>query len=180
MPAQGIVTVEVSPFNARMIAWWLRTYHQPTRYEGILGEYLWQYRDHHDVDAVAKKFEKLIARKRPGGPFASVAVQISREDALWLAKRVRRPGMFGNMPRPKLPDAVALLCYRCAEATTKKRGRKTLARDRLQAALEREHLDERHRKRLRRRHREEVKLRESAGSFQGILGKALMDAAKST
>lgn len=76
MPAQGIVTVEVSPFNARMIAWWLRSYHQPARYEGILGEYLWQYRDQHDVDAVAKKFEKLIARKRPGGPFASVAVQI--------------------------------------------------------------------------------------------------------
>lgn len=179
MPAQGIVTVEVSPFNARMIAWWLRTYHKPTRYEGILGEFLWQYRDHHDVDAVAKKFEKVIARKRPGGPFASVSVQISREDAAWFAKRIKRSGMFAHRPKPILPDAVALLCYRCAEAITKKRGRKTLARDRLQAALEREHVDERHRKRLRRRAREEADLMRRAEEWSAYI-KARAEDAKST
>lgn len=180
MPSQGIVSVEVSPFNARTIARWLRSDHPLGRHDGAAGEALWQHCGQYDAGALAVKFEKLVTRKRAGGQFADVTMQISREDALWLGRRVKRAGMFGNRSQPKLPDAVALLCYRCADATTKTRGRKTLVQDKLQAALEKQHLDERHRKRLRRRHREEVAWREGAASFEGILGKALMDAAKST
>lgn len=188
MPAQGIVTVAVSPFDARMIAWWLRAHHQPKGYTGILGEYLWRYRDHHDVDAVAKKFEKLIARKRPGGPFVSVEVQIARADAAWLAQRVRRSGIFAHRPKPNLPDAVAVLCCKCALALMRKRGRPKLRDADLDAAIVAQVrkyeagaiLEQRHLKRLKRRKREEEAMKRSAASFTGLLGDASMKAEKST
>jgi len=172
MPAQGIVVVNVTPLSARMIAWWLRSYVKPTEYEGLLAPYLFAHTDHHDVGSIAAKFEKVIGRKRRGGLFKEIAVQLSREDAEWFAGRVReRRGFFGRrITAPSLPVDVQLLCYRCLEATSKRRGRRRLSRDRLQTALNRKHLDERHRKRLRKRQREEAALDHLLNRPGGLIG----------
>ena len=157
MPAAGLVSISVAPYEAIWLVHWLRTQHQPTGYQGLLGEYLYRYRDYHDVDALARKFEKLVARKRRGGRYTKLVVQISREDATWLAQRVRlRRGLFGAVrPSIPLPTFISVICYRCLLAVSKPRGRRRLTRERLRATLARPYLDERHRKRLRKRQREE-------------------------
>ncbi len=185
MPAQGIVTVEVSPWQANAIVRWLESVEQDQRRKdaaplGIIAEAIWPHRDQHDVRALAAKFRKVANRKRSAGPFKQVDVQISRGDAAWLAKKVQRRGMFGGGVQPYLPSEVRMLANLCSLAGGKTRGRKKLEKDQLASALVRQHIDERHRKRLRRRQREEAAARESAANYKGVLAKALMDALKST
>lgn len=182
MPAGGIVVVEVSPFQARSILWWLEGVEreQRTTPMGLLAEALLALRDQHDIGTLAAKFRKVVDRKRARGPFRAVEVQLARADAVWLASKVRRPGMFGRPIRSYIPADVQLLGWQCAEAVSKKRGRKRLERDRLASTLGRAHLDERHRKRLRRRQREEAARQVMISTYQGVLAHALSDAEKTT
>lgn len=185
MPAPGIVTVEVSPWHANAVVRWLGSVVRDQRRKddrplGVTAGALWPYRDPHNVQVLAAKFRKVANRKRAAGPFKQVDVQITRCDASWLAQKVQRRGMFGGGFQPHLPPEVRMLANLCAQANGKTRGRRKLERGQLASALNRQHIDERHRKRLRRRQREEDAVRESAANHKGILGKALMDALKST
>ncbi|WP_419808578.1 hypothetical protein [Sphingomonas sp.] len=61
MPASGVVVVEVSPFQARSILWWLEGVErqQHSTPLGLLAEALAGLRDQHDVTSLAAKFRKV-------------------------------------------------------------------------------------------------------------------------
>ena len=180
MPAGGVVTVEVSPFQAHSIVWWLEGVEreQHSTRLGLLAEVLSKLCDQHDVASLIAKFRKVIQRKRAGGPFKRVTVQLSRLDATWLANKGARRGMLGRAVRP-LPLEVQLLAHNCLQAVNKKRGRKKLEREQLGSSLARQHLDERHRKRLRRRQREEAARQEMIANYGRILEQAIIGSEKS-
>jgi hypothetical protein len=154
MPARDMLMVQVTPLQARLVAQWLRTWPQSAGHLAALFHSP-QVLDT-DVPALARQFEK-VGRQRGRDLFATIAVRLRREDAKWLSQQLTpRVGMFGaGKPAVSLPDSVTVLSFACRTAVQKGRGRPRLTGDTLDERLARCAVDERHRKRLRSRRREE-------------------------
>lgn len=167
MPSKGTILVEVTPRHADSVAAWLADDRLDLRATSTgLGAWLVAdpqvttpsvNRRQRIATSLAKKFTK-VARRRGRSVFAAVTVELSNEQAVWLAGLIRpKGGMFGSSaPRiGSLPPAVELLALNCRAGLRRRRGRPTLYGVALREAVTRTFLDVRRRKRLRRRCRDE-------------------------
>lgn len=157
MTAIGTIAILVSPFEARLIARWLRT--EPPPLLGLLRLNVPTLPNGNRIDLV-ERLEAVAARKRSTGPFQQVEIRLDRDDAAWFASKVAS-GLFGGAWRHRLPPLVQLFCRRCSGALKAKVGRKTLRGERLRKEAGRVALDQRHRKRLQARIRSEERLANS-------------------
>lgn len=151
MPKAGRVVVEVSPTDARLIASWMRSLPRP----------LWDVpRSNSSILSngvrtdLVERFDAIANRKRQDNRLVAVAVEIDREDAQFFATKVANGMFFGGI-KATLPPYVRTFCARCLASLRKRRGRQRLYGEALKQSGAREHLDLRHRKRLRAREREE-------------------------
>lgn len=167
MPKAGKLVVGVSPADARAVASWLR----------ILPPSLWGVRNSNAPilpngirQELVDKFDAIADRKRRSGSVSIVNVEIDREDAEWLAAKVRGGMMFGGFRLP-LPTGVRAVCIGCSVALRKKRGRRRLYGEILRKRG-RQQLDARHLKRLRARERVEDADKRFWASWEGV-GSAL-------
>ncbi|MEH3159829.1 MAG: hypothetical protein PGN08_13405 [Sphingomonas taxi] len=118
------------------------------------------------VDLVTM-FEAIARRKRKANGMHRVGVELDREDAQWFAAKVGGGMMFGG-GKARLPAPAHVFCACCAATLRKKRGRRQLHGNALKLTRAREHLDLRHRKRLRARERVEQANRDFWADRQGL------------
>jgi hypothetical protein len=181
MPRGGIVTIEISPNEAREVGAWLKDY-RPAVFPGRWGDLSGLLQLKHDTRTLARKFLSIASRKRIGGRDEEIAVQVSRRDALWLASRfVRLPGMFAARRIRALGFPITNgVCEKCLLATTAARGRRTLTSFEMEASMHRGGADPRNVKRLRKRYRQEAAKQQRGVRFGRILADAIADLLKST
>jgi hypothetical protein len=175
MPQAGVIRIDVRPFDAGLIARWLRR--PKIDPGGVFGSILSELlRDDHDILALARKFDRVAHRRRSGSPWTAVEVELTRADAEWLERNGPRPGgLFGSRNR-YLPSEFAHVAQLCGLALKKRRGRRRLTGDTLVDAATGRAADPRHLQRLRARIRSEKALRERNSRLGLILRSALENA----
>lgn len=151
MPKAGRVVVEVSPTDARLIASWMRSLPKP----------LWDVpRSNSPILSngvrtdIVERFDAIANRKRQDSRSVTICIEIDREDAQFFAAKVAHGMFFGGM-KATLPSYVRSFCLRCLASLRKRKGRQRLYGEALKQTGTREHLDLRHRKRLKARERQE-------------------------
>lgn len=164
MPKAGKVVVEVSPVDARLIASWMRSLPQP----------LWSIPRSNSLllsngvrADLVERFDAIANRKRQDSRLSWVAIELDREDAQFFASQISS-GMFFRGMGAALPSHVRSFCGRCLVALRKRRGRTRLYGEALKQTGAREHLDLRHRKRLRARERAEAASQEFWHDYSGL------------
>ncbi len=178
MPVGGTVTIRVRPFDATWVARWLRGYRRNNATPGLMASILANAtNDTHDLDALARKFEKLASRRRVGPSLSEVDMLLTRGDAKWLADRTpRRLGMFGRRPQ-FLSSELSNVCCQCSLALNKRRGRRVLETREIAKRASGDHaVEHRHRQRLRARLAKETADREAWKNHSGILASVLATA----
>lgn len=151
MPRAGKVVVEVSPTDARLIASWMRNLPKPLWDIPRLNSPILANGVRADL---VERFDAIATRKRQDSRLVAVGIEIDREDAQFFAAKVANGMFFGGI-NVTLPSYVRSFCLRCLASLRKRKGRQRLYGAALKQTGTREHLDLRHRKRLRAREREE-------------------------
>lgn len=159
MPAAGTVTIMLQPSAAAAVARWIEN-----RPASVLEAYCpdANQSERSSRTELSRRLRSFSERKRRKHRFAPISLQLTREQAHFLALNVRR-GLFGS-GRPRLPHSIEAACQQCSIELAKRRGAPKHRGIALEAAIKRQRRnisdslgsgDPRWLKRLRKRKRQE-------------------------
>ena len=175
MPEIGTIVVKISPVEAEDVARWLRN--RPPPLLGVPRINMPILANGVRL-AIVENLEAIARRRRRTLRSSRLEIAIDRDEATWLGMQVAG-GMFGSASNQFITFNAKAFCTRCLVASRRRRGRPKLTGNSLHAAVDREHMDPRNRKKLRRRVRDETSMQESLRSFSGALGRILLGEIKS-
>jgi hypothetical protein len=152
----GLVKIRLAAFDAAVSARWAERWRPPPTLAGLVSESS-QEQGLYRAQELARLLRKFASRKRSGGVFDEHEFVLPKELAAWLADKVRSGAIFVNLGAQYLLPSVRHLCIQCElRVVYARRGRPRLSGRSLAATLEKEHMCERHRKRLRSRARKQI------------------------
>lgn len=154
MTAPGTIAVAVSPRSAMLISRWIETQSAGAVHRDLAGSFI--PADEYDLAPLIRQLRK-VGQRRYAVYRASVTIRLVRDDAAWLARQ-SQASIFLAYQRAQLPPAVWRLASACRAALSAKKGRSRLSGSGLLARTS-VAMDDRHRKRLLARERQEAELR---------------------
>jgi len=175
MPKAGTVTVSVRPVDVRVVAKWLQSLPPPLW--GVPLSNVPLLSNGVRV-SMYQQVQSFAERKRKAGNFGNASIELSREDARWLAAKVQG-GMFGTSNQKFLPAEVIIICRACAVALAKRSGRPKYRSQGLDAAIVRQNrivsdpcnpVDPRWMKRLRKRKKQHEAMAQRINAGDGLWG----------
>jgi hypothetical protein len=154
MARAGLIKLRLCTFDAAVIAQWAGNWTPTPSIWNLLRP---EPEAVSEPQALAEKLSKFAGRKRHGNAYDEHVVELPTDLVKWLANRTHYSrGMFGHRPASTLPLSVRYFCTQSEMAIYyARRGRPKLHGTALLAALEKRHMCERHRKRLKTRSKRE-------------------------